>query len=160
MTKKISIFFMVLFSFTSCTTPLIEKQESAFIVMKTAKMRYADMGFISNSGSKVKVEIYASGQPLVKFEINGMNICMSTFECMDKKDFNEKFLSSHYPNTVLENIFKAEPIFDRENLVKKEQGFTQKLTKDGLYDISYSVSGNQRVFRDKTNKILIKVREQ
>jgi len=47
-----------------------------------------------------------------------------------------------------------------ENLEKIEGGFEQKIRKEGLYDISYSVVSGKRVFRDKINKILIKVREQ
>ena len=160
MTKKISIFFMILFSFTSCTSPLIEKQESAFIVMKTATFKYADMGFISNSPSKIKVEIYGAGQPLVSLEINAMNVCMSTFQCMEKKEFNKKVLDASYPETLLENIFRAKPIFNKKNVVKTKDGFSQKLTKESEYDISYSVKGNQRIFRDTLNKILIKVREE
>jgi hypothetical protein len=160
MIKRIVIFIMVFFTFNACTGVQIEKQESAFIVMKTATFKYADMGFISNSPSKIKVEIYGAGQPLMSLEINGMNVCMSTFECMEKKDFNEKVLDASYPDTLLENIFRAKPIFNKENVVKSEDGFSQKLTKESEYDISYSVKGNQRIFRDTLNKILIKVREQ
>ena len=161
MRKRILVMIVAIFMVTGCIGEKLEKQESAFIVMKTATMRYADMGFITNSSEKVKVEIYAAGQPLMNFEINGMNVCMSTFECMEKAKFNEKVLNSAYPDTLLENIFRAKSIFNRENLVKKEDGsFSQKLTKDGVYDISYSVDSKQRVFRDKLNKILIKVREQ
>jgi len=89
MIKKIVIFIMVLFTFNACTGVQIEKQESAFIVMKTATFKYADMGFISNSPSKINVEIYGAGQPLMNLEINAMNVCMSTFKCMEKKDFNK-----------------------------------------------------------------------
>ena len=160
MIKKIVIFIMVLFTFDACTGIQPEKQESAFIVMKTPTFKYADMGFISNSSSKVKVAIYGAGQPLMNLEINGMNVCMSTFKCMEKKDFNAEVLHASYPDTLLENIFRAKPIFDKENLVKNENGFSQKLTKESEYDISYSVNGNQRVFRDTLNKILIKVREE
>jgi len=157
--KIIGILIIGVF-FAACTgTP--KKQESAFIVIKTPTMKYADMGFISTSDAKVKVEIYAAGQPLMNFEINALNVCMSTFECMDKKSFNEKILSATYPDELLENIFRAKPIFDSKNLEQDKEGsFSQKLTKEGVYDISYSVIGKQRIFRDKLNKILIKVREQ
>ena len=160
MIQKIVILIIVFFSFNACTGVQMEKQESAFIVMKTAKFKYADMGFISDSSSRVKVEIYGAGQPLMSLEINGMNVCMSTFECMEKKDFNAEVLHDSYPDTLLENIFRAKPIFDKENIVKNQNGFSQKLTKENEYDISYSVKGNQRTFRDTLNKILIKVREQ
>ena len=160
MIKKIVTSIIVLFTFNACTGVQIDKQESAFIVMKTATFKYADMGFISNGPSKINVEIYGAGQPLMNLEINAMNVCMSTFECMEKKDFNAKVLHVSYPETLLENIFRAKPIFNKKNLVKNKNGFSQKLTKESEYDISYSVKGNQRIFRDTLNKILIKVREQ
>ncbi len=145
--------------FNACTGQP-KKEESAFIVLKTAGMKYADMGFIKQSSSKVEVEMYAAGQPLVSIEINGMNICMSTFECMEKHDFNTKVLNSSYPDTLLENIFKSKPIFNSKNLEKNSDGFTQKIQKKDKYDITYTVISGERKFRDRINKILIKVREQ
>jgi len=143
-----------------CSQVKLTKQESALIVIKTPTMKYADMGFISNSPSLVKVDIYGAGQPIMNFEINAMNICMSTFKCMDKASFNEKVLSKYYDDTVLEDIFRAKPIFKGQNLEKSANGFTQKIKKENKYDISYSVVSSKRIFRDKINKILIKVREQ
>jgi len=145
--------------FNACTGQP-KKEESAFIVLKTAGMKYADMGFIKSSSSKVQVEMYAAGQPLVSMEINALNVCMSTFECMEKKDFNKKVLHASYPDTILENIFKAKPIFNSKNLEKNTDGFTQKIQKEELYDITYTVVSGERIFRDTINKILIKVREQ
>jgi len=160
MIKKIGILVIVLFTINACTSLQVTKQESAFIVMKTASFKYADMGFISNSPSKINVEIYGAGQALMNLEINAMNVCMSTFQCMEKKDFNKKVLHASYPETLLENIFRAKPIFNKENFVKNKDGFSQKLIKDGKYNISYSIKGNERIFRDTLNKILIKVKEQ
>ncbi len=160
MIDRVWIIITFFWLLNGCSGVKIEKQESAFIVMKTATFKYADMGFITDSSSKVNVEIYGAGQPLMNLEINGMNICMSTFKCMDKKDFNAEILNSSYPDTLLENIFRAKPIFNRDNLVKNQNGFSQQLTKDRLYDISYVVKDKERIFRDRLNKILIKVREQ
>jgi hypothetical protein len=98
------------------------------------------------------------GQPLVTLDINGMNICMSTFECMEKKDFNKKMLIASYPDTILENIFRGEPIFDKKGLKKNSSGFTQNIKENKKYDIRYSVSKESRVFNDKINKIKIKVK--
>jgi len=158
--QKITLCLLLILSFNACTGVEPEKEESAFIIIKTKTMRYADMGFISNNSSRVKVEIYGAGQPLVSLEINSMNVCMSTFKCMEKKDFNEKILNVSYPETLLENIFRAKPIFSKKNLEKNTNGFSQKIVKDGIYNISYTVKGGERIFRDKINKILIKVREQ
>ena len=160
MIKKTTVILLILAFINACSIKELEKQESAFIVIKTATMKYADMGFISTSSSKVKVEIYSAGQPLMNFEINGMNVCMSTFRCMDKESFNKKVLNEAYPDNLLENIFRAKPIFNKKNLEEIKGGFKQKITDDKFYDISYSVVSGKRVFRDTINKILIKVREE
>jgi len=160
MLKKLLLLISIAYLLVACTGKDAKKQESAFIVMKTKSIKFADMGFIYDTSSEVKVEVYANGQALVDLTINEENICLSLLECMDKKEFNAKVLVSEYPRTLLENIFRAKPIFDEENLEKIEGGFEQNITKEGLYDISYSVVSGKRVFRDKINKILIKVREQ
>jgi len=160
MLKRILLLISIAYLFVACTGKGAKKQESAFIVMKTKSIKFADMGFIYDGASGVKVEIYANGQPVVDLDINEENICLSLLECMDKKEFNEKVLVAEYPTTLLENIFRAKPIFSEENLEKTEAGFEQKIMKKDVYDISYSVVSGKRVFRDKINKILIKVREQ
>jgi len=161
MIKRAVLALSILSLLTACVGMKPKKEESAFIVLKTPKIRYADMGFVTASSTDVKVEIYGAGQPLMKLEIGGLNICMSKFECMDKMAFNEKILNGAYDKDLLENIFRGEPIFKGENIEKDKNGsFSQKLTKEGIYDISYSVNQKERVFRDKLNKILIKVRKQ
>ena len=161
MIKRAVLALSILSLLTACVGMKPKKEESAFIVLKTPKIRYADMGFVTATSTDVKVEIYGAGQPLMKLEIGGLNICMSKFECMDKMAFNEKILNKSYDKDLLENIFRGEPIFKGENIEKDKDGsFSQKLTKEGIYDISYSVNQKERVFRDKLNKILIKVRKQ
>ena len=158
--KKVIILSTILLILNGCTGKNLvkeENQESAFIVLKIPTIKYAGMGFIYKSDSFVKVEIYSMGQPIMSLDINGMNVCMSTFKCMEKKDFNAKMLSANYPNTLLENIFRGKPIFDGENLEKNSHGFIQKLTKDSKYNIVYSIKDKQTKFKDKENSILIKV---
>jgi len=160
MLKRILLLISIASLFVACTGKNAKKQESAFIVMKTKSIKFADMGFIYDNPFGVKVEVYANGQPLVDLDINEENICFSLLECMEKNEFNKKVLVAEYPATLLENIFRAKPIFSKENFKKIEGGFEQNIKKDNLYDISYSVVSGQRVFRDRINKILIKVREQ
>ena len=161
MIKKTVLVLLFLGLLTACVGIKPKKEESAFIVLKTPKIRYADMGFVTASSTDVKVEIYGAGQPLMSLEIGGLNICMSKFECMEKQTFNEQVLNGAYDKDLLENIFRGEPIFKSENIERDKEGFfIQKLTKENVYDISYRVNKKERVFRDKLNKILIKVREQ
>lgn len=160
MLKSKFVFLGLMLLLNSCSLKEAKKQESAFIVMKTKTIKFADMGFIYSNDSEVKVEVYAAGQALVDLNINSENICISLLKCMDKEQFNEEVLVASYPKTLLENIFKAEAIFDKKNLVEVEGGFEQKISKEGEYNISYSVISGKRIFRDKINKILIKVRKQ
>ena len=161
--RKVVVTVLMLLFISGCTAKQLVKeknQESALITLKTPTMRYSDQGFIYKGSEFVKVEIYSMGQPILSLDINAINICMSLFECMEKSEFNAKVLHASYPPTLLENIFKAQPIFNRENLVQNSNGFTQTLQKEGEYNISYSVTNNARTFRDTINKILIKVKPQ
>jgi len=160
MFKQISIILSTLFIYGCSNKHLVKQsnQESAYIIFKTDKIKYADMGFIYKGDSFTKIDVYGIGQPLFTININGMNICMSTFECMEKSDFNKKILSSYYPDTILENIFRGKPIFNGKNLEQDSNGFTQKIKKDGEYEILYLVDGAHRIFKDKRNKIKIKVK--
>lgn len=142
----------------ACSSKVYNKQESAFIVLKTPTFRYADLGFIYESNDSLKVEIYSSGQPIMRLSTTEDNVCMSLFECMDKKTFNKTVLNEAYPNNILENILKAQKIFDGQNIVETSNGFTQKIRKTNKYEIAYSVLNNQILFRDKMNHILIKVK--
>ena len=160
MLKTITFLSVILLILNGCTSKNLIKeknQESASIVLRTPTIQYAGMGFIYKSNSFVKVEVYSMGQPIMSLDINGMNVCMSTFECMEKKDFNSKMLSINYPDTFLENIFRGKPIFDGKNLQKNSNGFIQEIIKDNLYDINYSVNSHESRFKDKINHILIKI---
>jgi len=140
-----------------CQSTPYMKEESLFIVMKTPTMRYADQGFIYTGKDRVKVEIYANAQPLLRLEILPQKICMSSWECVTKRRFNQEVLSGAYPEDILEKVFLSQPIMDGANIQKKRNGFTQHLIKSGKYDIEYTVLNNQTQFRDTINHILIKI---
>ncbi len=156
----VRLFFILLMSlfFSACGRQPYVKQESAYIIVKTPAMRYADMGFVYENPNEVKVEIYSSGQPVLALRITPENVCRSTLACMSKRAFNAQMLSPAYPTDTIERIFRAQPIFSGENIDKKRNGFTQKLTKNGVYDIDYSVLKNETVFRDTINHIMIKIK--
>lgn len=161
--RNINFFVLVglsaLFLFVNgCAQKLYTKQSGALIVFKTPLYQYADMGFVYEGKDEVKVEIYGSGQALTKFTIDRKNICMSLLECMSKGRFNEKILSEHYPANLLENIFRARPIFGGWALEKTRNGFTQKVIDPRKYHIEYEVLNKQAVFHDTMNSVTIKVK--
>lgn len=156
---RIVLLLSVLF-FSGCVDTQPQRTQSALIVWKSPSFRYADMGFISDSGKQLKVEIYGSGSALMRLKIDGDLICMSRFNCMSKGHFNQKLLSAYYPDDTLENIFRSKPLFGGASLIRKRNGFTQNIQKPNAYSIVYTVLNNQTVFRDTINQIVIKVIKQ
>ena len=156
--KKILLILLMGLLLNACASKEYTKQESVFIVFKTPTFRYADLGFIYENDEEIKVEIYSSGQAIMSLKISHNAVCMSLLECMNKKSFNKKVLSKYYPDTVLDNIFKGQKIFNGENVVKTSNGFTQRLMKTNKYNINYSVLNKQILFRDRMNDIIIKIK--
>ena len=134
------------------------KQKSAFIVLKTPAMRYADQGFVYVGADEVKAEIYGSGEALLRLTIGKSHICTGTFSCLEREVFNRRVLAVDYPADTLERIFRGKPLFDGQGVTEKRNGFTQKLSKPGKYDILYRVLKNETVFHDTINHIVIKIK--
>jgi len=160
---KITLVFLGLILFSGCmiTQPEVPKvQKSTFIVMKTPVFRYADQGFVQTQGGLTKVEIYANGAAVMKLEISAGKICSGTglFSCMGKAEFNQRYLSAHYPDDTFERIFRGEKIFGGTGLQTQKGGFGQRIVKEGFYHITYTVLNGSIVFRDTISSILIKVR--
>jgi len=147
----------LIFFLSGCATRDITKQDSAFIVLKTPAMKYADMGFIAKGDDFVSLQIYSNAQPLVKIEITNNKICMSKFKCLSKQNFNSRFLDASYPDDILEKILLGEVIWDGIGFQKKPQGFVQNIHNATQSQIFYSVLGNQIDFSDTIRNITIKV---
>ena len=156
--KTISFIFLLGLFLSACTTKEYTKQQSVFIVFKTPTFKHADLGFIYENSEEIKVEIYGSGQALMSLDINNDAVCMSLLECMSHQSFNKNVLSAFYSEGIVANIFRGKEVFLGENVTKTRNGFTQKIMKEGKYNIDYSVLNKQIVFRDTINDILIKVK--
>ena len=156
--KKIIFIGLFVLGISACSTKEYAKQESVFIVFKTPTFKHADLGFIYDNEQDMKIEIYGSGQVVMALEISQTSVCMSLFKCMSKKSFNQTLLSRAYPEEILDNIFRGQPIFNAQGLEKTRNGFTQSLIEVGKYNINYSVLNKQIIFRDTINDILIKVK--
>jgi len=134
--------------------PEYNSSKSEYIVLKTPTIKYADQGFVSHASSETKVEIYGSGQALMRLRITPSQVCMSSMACMSNSDFNKKVLNANYPADTLMKIFNAEEIFGGEGLVKTETGFVQHI-RGG---IEYRVDGNNIKFIDNNSGVKIIVR--
>ena len=156
--KKISFILLLGLLLNACATKEYTKQQSVFIVFKTPTFKHADLGFIYENSEEIKVEIYGSGQALMSLSIDNDTVCMSLLACMSHQNFNKDVLSTWYPDGIIGNIFRGKELFFGQNLVKTRNGFTQKIMKQGKYNIDYSVLNKQILFRDTINDILIKVK--
>ena len=132
------------------------KSSPIFVVWKSKGMKFADQGFLIDDKERTKLEVYASAQPVADISITKDTVCSGVM-CMNKKEFNKKYLSSQYPGTLLENVLHGRNIYNGKNLKKEKDGFSQNIKNDKV-DIKYIVSGNETGFRDDKNDIAIVIK--
>jgi hypothetical protein len=157
---KIVLILLLLFVSTGCNQPRFQSEESVYIVWKTPSFRYADQGFVYRAPKRMRIEIYGSGQALMRLDIEEEKICSSFLACTDKRTFNEKMLSRWYPESILEDIFNGRAIMNGEGVTPNRNGFTQNIRHGKKYEIHYTVLNNTILFHDTINKIFIKVVKQ
>ena len=163
--KKISSFFIVtlflLFILSGCSSLGItnkpKKSIPIFMVWKSKGMKFADQGFLIDNHSSTKFQIYSSGQAVADISISKKAICAGIL-CMSKKEFNDKYLSKYYPETLLENVLYGRKIFGGKNLKNEKEGFSQTIKNDKV-DIKYIVNGNDIGFKDDKNNITIIIKK-
>ncbi len=156
---KLLILASMAATITGCVgaMPEYNSSKSSMIVFKTPTLRYADQGFVSTASSETKVEIYGSGEALMRLRITPSEVCLSSMACMSKKDFNAKVLgNSNYPETLIENVFNGNPIYGMEGISQSGSSFTQHITKGGV-NITYRKSDKKIEFNDTITGVKIKV---
>jgi len=161
MRKKINFFVasVVGLVISGCigSMPKYQTSKGTMIVFKTPTMRYADQGFVSIANSETKVEIYSNGQAVMRLRITPSEVCISKLSCMSKKEFNAKILGNpNYPENLIENIFKGEPIFGMEGMEQSDHSFKQHIKRDGM-DIYYIRTPKRIEFNDTITGTKIKV---
>ncbi len=152
--RYIFLFFIIIFS--ACSTKNYEVTQAKIIIIKSPKLKFADIGYVRNSGSSIEVELFSAGTAIEKITINHL-IC-TTKGCMSKSGFNEDYLNTSYPDDMLQNIFLAKSIYNSKNMVRTKYGFQQKI-KDKYVDIIYKVDAKVTYFKDRKNKIILKIKD-
>ena len=148
---------LLLLILSGCGAKPFVKSESARIILKTPKIKFADMGYVRSNEDVIALELFTAGQPVGKFEIENM-VCVEGEGCLRKSSFNEEYLNVNYPDTLMEDILRGVPIYGALNLSKSEHGFKQNIL-DEYVDIKYKVSEKQIYFKDRQNGILIKIKK-
>lgn len=131
-----------------------DMNSSKLIVIRSPQIKYADLGYIRGHGDDLTIELYEMGNVVKSININNF-ICVDD-GCMLKNVFNAKYLNSHYPSDILENVITGHAIYDGKNLRKLYDGYVQDISDENV-DIEYVVTKESIRFRDKKNAILLKI---
>jgi len=155
MFKKLSLIILVFF-FSACSVKNYEKTQTKIIIIKSPKIKFADIGYLRNSDDSIELELFMAGKAIQKITINHF-IC--TLEgCMSKSGFNSDYLNSNYPDDILQNILLGKEIYSGKNKVKTNDGFEQKIQSRHV-EIIYKVKPHAILFKDKKNKIIFKLKD-
>ena len=154
MHKKIFIFILLIIFF-GCAKP-IPKSKSIIILFKTKHFRIYDTAFMKNSGNSTEIEVYKAGSLAFRIYAGSM-VCIDS-SCMDESEFSAKYLSPYYPQDFLKDLISGNRLeFDGVKRAELKNGFIES-AKNSKYDIIHKVNKNEIFFRDKKNRVLIKIR--
>ncbi|QKG28488.1 putative lipoprotein [Campylobacter sp. RM16187] len=152
---KITNIFFIIFILTSCAGLQTKRVSNTFaITILSPIIKINDVGFLHKSSNSLNLQIYSSGVNLANIKISD-RICVSAV-CYEKKEFNKIFFLNEHYDEFFKEILEREPIYDRQNLVTNECGFSQNLSK---YSIQYEVCNNNISFNDAKNRIKIIIKE-
>lgn len=152
--KYIMLFSLLFFS--ACSVKNYETTQSKIIIIKSPKIKFADIGYLRNSEDAIELELFMAGHAIEKITINHL-VCVSK-GCLSKSGFNEDYLHHSYPDDILQNILLGKEIYEGKFKSKTLEGFEQKIsTKD--VDIKYRVKNKEIFFKDKKNKIIFKIKD-
>ena len=142
--------------FTACSIKNYERTSSKIIIIKSPKIKFADLGYIRNSDKALELELFLAGKAIKKIQMNHL-ICVDE-GCMSKSGFNEEYLDSSYPDDLLQNVLLGLEIYDGKNRVKTDDGFEQLIVSKDV-DVIYRVSASVIAFKDRKNSIILKIKD-
>lgn len=152
--QKFFILWASLFLLAGCAPKKYEKNESRLIIIKTPKLKYADLGYLRRDRDEVRLDLFVAGQLVKSIEIDTL-VCVDE-GCIRKSVFNAEYLHPSYPDDLLLNVLLARPIFEKASMQITDEGFIQKL-KSAEYNITYTIENGNIYFKDKKNRLLIKI---
>ncbi len=154
MKKYIILLFLPLL--ISCSKLAVVQNEPILMTLKTNTLKYSDAGFLRNGTYGDEVQLFNAGFLVLELKTKQNHICLNKI-CLKKRRFNEKFLSKFYYDELLEDILNKRPIFGKQNLKPLKNGFSQDIL-DKNKNINYIIEFKNIRFKDKKNKIFIKIK--
>ena len=152
---KYLLVIVVLF-FTACSVKNYKTTQTKIIIIKSPKIKFADIGYVRNSDKEIELELFMAGKVIKKITINHL-ICTHD-GCMSKGEFNKEYLHFSYPDDILQNILLGRNIYGGKEKIKTDNGFEQKI-KTQHVQIIYKVDPHAIMFKDIKNNIIFKIKD-
>jgi len=149
------IFTLFLFVGCSYKTPYASSQ-AYFAVIKNSKIALADTGFIKKDDNRLNLQLFSASSPIFDLHVKD-DVCIG-YTCLSRESFNSKFFGYKHYEDFVEELFNMQPIYNEQNLVSTKDGFEQNIKTEN-YDIVYKIENQNLYFKDKKNKVLIKLKE-
>ncbi|MDX1808504.1 MAG: hypothetical protein R3331_03080 [Sulfurospirillaceae bacterium] len=155
MRKHIIIFLSVLLFFSGCAI----KQDAILsypykIVVKTQNIGIADAGFLKKSSRYKNLQIFSAGSLVLNLKLSN-KACLNG-RCTTREDFNTKLFGYPYYKNIMDDILNKNQIYNGKNIKYIKDGFEQRI-KSKNYDILYKIEDGNIYFKDRQNKVLIKL---
>ncbi len=139
----------------ACSVKNYEHTSAKIFIIQSPKLKFADLGYLRHSDESLELELFVAGRVIEKITLNHL-VCTSE-GCMSKSSFNEDYLSAYYPDDILQNILLGNPIYEGKSRVQTQEGFEQSIQTHDV-QIMYKVYFHGIEFKDKKNKIIIKIK--
>ena len=138
-----------------CTTKHYTISTPKMIVIKSPKLKFADMGYIRYADDAVEVELFTAGAAVEKILIDRL-VCLST-GCMSEESFVKEYLYKDYPIDTMRRVLQGEPIFGGLGISESCGGVKIQNIRNDEMDIVYRRSVSQTYFKDRLNGLMIKI---
>jgi len=125
------------------------------IVIKSPKLKYADMGYLRYEGDAVEMELFTAGVAVEKISID-KQVCVSA-GCMSEEAFVGEYLYKDYPSDTIRRVLQSEPIFDGNGTSESCGGVKIQNIRNDEMDIVYRRSAKETYFKDRLNGLMIKI---
>lgn len=155
--RKYSILWvsLLIFLMGGCATKHYSISTPKMIVIKSPKLKYADMGYLRYEGDAVEMELFTAGVAVEKISID-KQVCVSA-GCMSEEAFVKEYLYKDYPSDTMRRILQGEPIFGGNGTSESCGGVKFQNIRNDEMDIVYRRSPSQTYFKDRLNGLMIKI---
>jgi len=138
-----------------CSSKQYTLSEPKLIVLKTPKLKFADMGYLRRDGDAVEVELFTAGVAVEKISID-RQVCV-TSGCMSEEEFTKTYLYEGYPRDTMRNILFGRDIFEGKGKSELCNGTLYQYIRNEDIDFVYRRKPSEIYFKDRLNGIMIKI---